>query len=255
MELSESFLPVSGVHPTAVIHSSVEIGADVYIGSRVVIQVGVKIGNGVCIHSNVVIYPEVEIGDYTVLHTNCTIHERTRIGSACVINSGAVIGDEGFGFVPTSEGWFKMEQSGYIVLEDDVEVGCNSTINRPSMGETRITRNTKIGNLVQIAHGCQSGQDCQLAAQVGLSGSVQLGNNVILGQPVGISNQVQLGDGAIAIAKAGIHYDVEPGASVAGYPAISQALYLEAAAISNRLPEIYQSLKQLQQLLIDKEQQ
>ena len=243
------FPPAPEIHPTAVIHPSAEVGKDVYIGPHVVIQAGVKIGDEVCIHPNVVIYPEVQIGDGTVLHANCTIHERTRIGADCVIHSGAVIGSEGFGFVPTPTGWFKMEQSGCTVLEDGVEVGCNTTIDRPAVGETRVARNTKIDNLVQIGHGCQIGQNCALAAQVGMAGGVKVGNRVILAGQVGIANQAKIGDGAIASAKAGIHNDVEPGAIVSGSPAVPHKLFLKASAIYNRLPEMYQTLKQLQRHL------
>ena len=243
------FHPAPEIHPTAVIHPSADVGKDVYIGPHVVIQAGVKIGDEVCIHPNVVIYPEVQIGDRTVLHANCTIHERSRIGADCVIHSGAVIGSEGFGFVPTPQGWFKMEQSGCTVLEDGVEVGCNTTIDRPAVGETRVARNTKIDNLVQIAHGCQVGQNCAFAAQVGMAGGVKVGNRVILAGQVGIANQAKIGDGAIASAKAGIHNDVEPGAIVSGSPAVPHKLFLKASAIYNRLPEMYQTLKQLQRHL------
>ncbi len=248
----QPFRPAPEIHPTAVIHPEAKLGNDLYIGAHVVIQAGVKIGDGVCIYPNVVIYPQVQIGDRTVLHANCTIHERTYIGVDCVIHSGAVIGSEGFGFVPTPAGFFKMEQSGCTVLEDGVEVGCNSTIDRPAVGETRISHNTKIDNLVHIAHGCRVGQNCAIAAQVGLSGSVEMGNRVMLGGQVGISNQVKLGDGAIATAKTGIHHDVEPGAIVSGNPAVPNQLYLKASAIYKRLPEMYQSLKQLQRRLGDK---
>ncbi|MGB7892513.1 MAG: UDP-3-O-(3-hydroxymyristoyl)glucosamine N-acyltransferase, partial [Microcoleus sp.] len=134
----QPFRPPSEIHPSAVVHPSAEIGENVYIGPNVVIQAKVKIGSNVCIHPNVVIYPDAEIGAGTVLHANCVIHERTRIGSNCVIHSGAAIGSEGFGFVPTATGWVKMEQSGCTVLEEGVEVGCNSTIDRPAVGETRI---------------------------------------------------------------------------------------------------------------------
>ncbi len=240
------FRPDAGIDSTAVIHPSVEIGKDVYIGPHAVIQAGVRIGNEVCIHPNVVVYPEVQIGDRTVLHANCTIQERSRIGADCVIHSGAVVGGEGFGFVPTSTGWFKLEQSGYTVLEDGVEVGCNSTIDRPAVGETRIGRNTKLDNLVHIGHGCQIGANCAFAAQVGLAGGVKVGNGVLLAGQVGIANQANIGDGAIASAKAGIHNDVEPGTIVSGVPAIPHKHFLKVAAISNRLPEMYQFIKQVQ---------
>jgi UDP-3-O-[3-hydroxymyristoyl] glucosamine N-acyltransferase len=242
----QPFHPTPEIHPTAVIHPTAEIGNDVYIGAHVVIQAGVKIGNQVCIHPNVVIYPEVKISDRTILHANCTIHERTQIGVGCVIHSGAVIGAEGFGFVPTPQGWFKMEQSGYTVLEDGVEVGCNSTIDRPAVGDTRVGRNTKIDNLVHIGHGCQIGQNCALAGQVGMAGGVKVGNQVLLAGQVGIANQAYIGDGAIATAKAGIHNDIEPGAIVTGVPAIPHKVFVKAAAIYSRLPEMYQTLRKLQ---------
>jgi UDP-3-O-[3-hydroxymyristoyl] glucosamine N-acyltransferase len=249
----QPFHPTPEIHPSAVIHPSAEIGKDVYIGAHVVIQPGVKIGDEACIHPNVVIYPDVQIGDRTILHANCTIHERARIGANCVIHSGAVIGAEGFGFVPTATGWLKMEQSGYTVLEDGVEVGCNTTIDRPAVGETRVARNTKIDNLVQIGHGCQIGENCAMASQVGLAGGVKVGNRVILAGQVGIANQAKIGDGAIASAKAGIHNDVEPGAIVSGIPALPHKLFLKVAAVYSRLPEMYQTLKQLQRRLEPKQ--
>jgi UDP-3-O-[3-hydroxymyristoyl] glucosamine N-acyltransferase len=238
-------LPI-GVHPSAIVEAGVDLGADISIGAHVVIQSGVKIGNGVTIHPNVVIYPDVQIGDRTTLHANCTIHERVRLGSDCVIHSGATIGAEGFGFVPTATGWFKMEQAGYTVLEDGVEIGCNSTVDRPAVGETRIGRDTKLDNLVHVGHGCQIGSNCALAAQVGLAGGVKVGNGVLLAGQVGVANQVTIGDRAIASSKTGIHSNVEPGEIVSGYPAVSHKLWLKTAAIVNRLPEMYQFFKHSQ---------
>ncbi len=245
----QPFQPAPSIHPTAVIDPSATIGQDVYIGPHVVIQAGVTVGNQACIHPNVVIYPGVTIGDRCTLHANCTIHERVQMGKDCVIHSGAVIGAEGFGFVPTAEGWLKMEQSGYVVLENGVEIGCNSTIDRPAVGETRIGKNTKLDNLVHIAHGCQVGQNCAMAAQVGLAGGVQIGNRVILAGQVGVANQAKIGDGAIASAQTGIHNDVAPGEIVSSSPAVPHKIYLKASAIYKKLPEIYQTVKQLQKKL------
>ncbi|WP_341529127.1 UDP-3-O-(3-hydroxymyristoyl)glucosamine N-acyltransferase [Nostoc sp. UHCC 0302] len=245
----QPYRPAPEIHPTAVIHPTAKVGKDVYIGPHAVIQQRTEIGDGVIIHPNVVIYPDVKIGDRTTLHANCTIHERTRIGADCMIHSGTVIGAEGFGFVPTRTGWFKMEQSGYTVLEDRVEVGSNSAIDRPSVGETRIGSDTIIDNLVQIGHGCHIDTGCAIAGQVGIAGGAKLGKRVILAGQSGVSNQVKVGDGAIASAKAGIHNDIAPGQIVSGMPAIPHKLYLKVCAISNRLPEMYQSLKQLQHQL------
>ncbi|MEM7727479.1 MAG: UDP-3-O-(3-hydroxymyristoyl)glucosamine N-acyltransferase [Cyanobacteria bacterium P01_A01_bin.45] len=237
--------PSPGIHPTAVIHPTAKIGSNVHIGAHVVIEERAELGNDVCIHPNVVIYPEVQIGDRTIIHANCTIHERSQIGTNCVINSGTVIGAEGFGFVPTATGWEKMHQSGYTVLEDGVEVGCNSAIDRPAVGETRIGKNTIIDNLVQIGHGCKIGSGCALAGQSGMAGGVKIGNRVILAGQAGIANQVKLGDGAIATAQAGVHSDVAPGEIVSGSPAISNKLYVKAFAVFNRLPQMYQTFRKV----------
>ncbi|MEB3217682.1 MAG: UDP-3-O-(3-hydroxymyristoyl)glucosamine N-acyltransferase [Nostocales cyanobacterium 94392] len=238
--------PAPSIHPTAVIHESAKIGSEVYIGAYVVIQQGVEIGNNVCIHPHVVIYPNVTIGDRTVLHANCTIHERSRIGKDCVIHSGTVIGAEGFGFVPTKEGWFKMQQSGCTVIEDKVEIGCNSAVDRPAVGETRIGSNTVIDNLVQIGHGTQVGFGCALAGQSATAGGVKIGNRVILAGQSGIANQVKIGDGAIVSAKSGVHSNVSPGEIVSGNPAVPYKIYLKSSAIIQKLPEIYQYIRQLQ---------
>lgn len=248
----QPFHPQPEIHPTATIHPEAVIGKEVYIGPYTLIQQGVKIGDRACIHPNVVIYPDVTIGDRTILHANSTIHERAQIGNDCVIHSGAVIGSEGFGFVPTAKGWYKMQQSGNVVLEDGVEVGCNTTIDRPAVGETRIGRQTKIDNLVHIAHGCKIGSNCAIAGQVGLAGAVKVGNNVLLAGQVGIADHIKIGDGAIATAKAGIIQDVPPKTMVSGHPAIPHKLWLKVVILYNRLPELYQMVKQLQQHFGDK---
>jgi UDP-3-O-[3-hydroxymyristoyl] glucosamine N-acyltransferase len=242
----QPFRPKPDIHPSAVIDPSVEIGEEVYIGAHAVIQAHAKIGNQAVIHPNVVVYPQVEIGDRTVLHANCTIHERSHIGADCVIHSGAVIGSEGFGFVPSAAGWVKMEQSGRTVLEDGVEIGCHSAVDRPSVGETRVGKNTKVDNLVQIAHGCVIGANCALSGQVGLAGGVTLGQGVILAGQVGVANRAHIGDRAIATAQTGLHSDVPAGQIVSGSPAIPNRDWLKTVAVYNRLPEINQSIRQLQ---------
>jgi UDP-3-O-[3-hydroxymyristoyl] glucosamine N-acyltransferase len=243
------YRPAPGIHPSAVIDPTATYGDDVSIGANVVVQAGVRLGHGVCIHPNVVIYPNAEVGDRTVLHANCVIHERTQIGADCAIHSGAAIGSEGFGFVPTAAGWEKMEQSGIVVIEDGVRVGCNSTVDRPAVGTTRLGRGTKLDNLVHIAHGCQVGEGVVMASQVGLAGGVTIGNRVILAGQVGIANQAKIGDGAIATAKTGIHNDVAPGEIVAGTPAIPHKVFLKASAVYRRLPDMYKTFQRLQKQL------
>ncbi|NJO11854.1 MAG: UDP-3-O-(3-hydroxymyristoyl)glucosamine N-acyltransferase [Leptolyngbyaceae cyanobacterium SL_1_1] len=241
------FAPAPGIHPSAVIDPSARLGAEVSVGANAVIHTDVKLGEGVCVHANVVIYPEAQIGDRSILYANCVIYERSQIGANCVIHSGTAIGSEGFGFVPTATGWEKMEQSGYTVIEDSVEIGSNSTVDRPAVGETRIGRNTKLDNMVHIGHGCQVGEAVVMAAQVALAGGVTIGDRVVLSGQVGIVNQVTIGDRAVVGAKSGVTGDVDPHTVVSGNPAIPHPIYLRAAAIYKRLPEMYKMFRQLKQ--------
>jgi UDP-3-O-[3-hydroxymyristoyl] glucosamine N-acyltransferase len=239
------FKPSPGIHATAVIDPSAQVGEGVAIGAHVVIQANASIGNHVCIHPNVVIYPDAVIGDRTLLHANCVIHERAQIGADCVIHSGAVIGSDGFGFVPTASGWVKMEQSGYVVLGDGVEIGCNTCIDRPAVGVTSIGAGSKLDNLIQIGHGCQVGQKTVMAAQVGMAGGTTIGQWVMLGGQVGIANNSIVGDRAQIMAQSGILGDVEPGAVMGGSPVMPSKIYLKVAALLPKLPEIYKTLQTL----------
>jgi len=157
-----------------------------------------------------------------------------------------VIGSEGFGFVTTAAGLRKMPQTGHVVLEDRVEVGCGTCIDRPAMGETRIGSGTKLDNLVQIGHGVRTGRHCAVAAQVGLAGGASLGERVMLAGQVGVANRAHLGDGVVAYSKAGIHNDVAPGEVVSGIPAIPARLHLRCVAAFKALPEMARSLRRLQ---------
>lgn len=241
----QPFQPEPQIHPTAVIDPSVKLGKDVSIGAHVVIQKNCEIGDRVCIHPNVVVYPDVTLGEGTVLHSNSTIHERSQLGKGCVIHSGCVIGAEGFGFVPIPQGWFKMEQSGQVVLEDGVEIGCNSAVDRPAVGETRLGANAKLDNMVHIGHGCIIGQNGAIAAQTGMAGGVTIGDRVIVAGQVGISNRATIGNGVTISSKAGVHSNVEAGSVVSGYPAIPHKVWLRAAVLYQRLPEMYKVFKRL----------
>jgi UDP-3-O-[3-hydroxymyristoyl] glucosamine N-acyltransferase len=246
----QPFRPAPGIHPTAVIHPTAKLGKRVAIGAHVVIQAEVVIGNDVCIHPNVVIYPGSGVGDRTILHANCVIHERSRIGQDCVINSGAAIGSEGFGFEPTPEGWLKMEQSGITVLEDRVRVGCNTAIDRPAVGETRIQHDTIIDNLVQIGHGATVGYGCALAGQVGLAGGVTVGDRAILAGQVGVANRAKVGDGATVTAQGGVMSNVPAKATVSGSPTMPFKDWLKASALNRRLPDLQQQLRELQKQVV-----
>lgn len=244
-----------GIHPTAIIDPTATLGENVAIGPYVVIHAGVTLGDNVCIHPQVVIYPHAQVGAQTTLHASCVIHERAQVGNHCVIHAGAVIGSEGFGFVPTDQGWEKMHQSGIVVLEDHVEIGCNTAVDRPAVGETRIGRNSKLDNLVHVAHNCQLAHNCVLAAQVGLAGGVELEPLVVLGGQVGVANNATIGKGAQAGSKAGLHSNVPAGSVMMGSPASPYRTYLKSSAIYNRLPEMHRTLKQLQKQVAQLEQQ
>lgn len=234
-----------GVHSSAVIDPSARIGAAVHIGPHVVVGEDAVVGDGCVLHAGVVLYDDVQLAEGCEIHAGAVLHPGSRLARGCVVHSNAVIGSEGFGFVPTARGWRKMPQTGQVVLEEAVEVGCGSTIDRPSVGETRIGAGTKIDNLVQIGHGVRTGRGCALAAQVGIAGGARLGDGVILAGQVGVANRATIGDRAIASSKSGIHGDVAAGEVVSGYPAIPNRLWLRCSAVFSKLPEMARTIRQL----------
>ena len=237
--------PQAEIHPTAVIDARAVVGPGTAIAARVCIGAGSRVGADCIVHPGVVIYDDVVIGDGCELHANAVLHPGSRLGWRCVVNSNAVVGSEGFGFVPTAKGWRKMPQTGLVVLEDGVEVGCGSTIDRPSVGETRIGAGTKIDNLVQIGHGVSTGRGCAFAAQVGIAGGARIGHGVILAGQVGVANRAVVGDRAIASSKSGIHGEVASGEVVSGYPAIPNRLWLRCSAAFSKLPELARTVREL----------
>ena len=237
--------PAAGIHASAVVEPGAVVAAGVHIGAHGVVAAGSRIGAGSILHPGVVVYGDVEVGEGCELHAGAVLHPGSRLAAGCVVHSNAVVGSEGFGFVPTASGWRKMPQTGLVVLEEGVEVGCGSTIDRPSVGETRIGAGTKIDNLVHIGHGVVTGRGCALAAQVGIAGGAKLGNGVILAGQVGVANRATIGDRAIASSKSGIHGDVAAGEVVSGYPAIPNRLWLRCSAVFNKLPDMARSLRQL----------
>jgi len=238
--------PEPGIHPSAVVDPSARLGSGVHVGPLAVVGAAAVVGDHAVLHAAAVLYPQVEVGEGCEIHAHAVLHPGSRLGRGCVVHSGAVVGAEGFGFVPTASGWRKMPQTGQVVLEDGVEVGCGSTIDRPAVGETRIGAGTKIDNLVHIGHGVVTGPGCALAAQVGIAGGARLGRGVILAGQVGVANRATIGDRAIASSKSGIHGEVAAGEVVSGYPAIPNRLWLRCAAAFSKLPEMARSLRRLQ---------
>lgn len=234
----------SGIHPTAVIHSSAKIGAKARIGAYVVIGEGVTIGDEAVILPHVVIYPGVRIGHRFFAHAHAIVRENCELGDDVLLQNGAVVGSDGFGFAREETGqWHKIPQSGPAVLGDRVEIQANSTIDRASVGATRIADGVKVDNLVQVGHGSSVGENTLLCAQVGLAGSTHVGRNVILAGQVGVAGHCRIGDGVVAIAQAGLHGDIPVNSMVAGSPAFDHKQWLRASALFSRLPEL---LRQMQ---------
>ena len=234
-----------GIHRSAVIGKDVKIAPGVSIGANVYIGDNTEIGSGTIIYAGAVLYRKVIIGDKNIIHSNSVIHSGSKLGDECVINANAVIGGEGFGFVPTANGWKKMPQVGRVILKNKVEIGSGSTVDRPSVGETIIGEDTKIDNLVQVGHGVTIGKGCAMAAQVGIAGGGQIGNGVILAGQVGVSNKVKVGDKVIASSKSGITSNIEAGKIVSGFPAIPNKLWLRCSANFKKLPEIAKAIREL----------
>jgi UDP-3-O-[3-hydroxymyristoyl] glucosamine N-acyltransferase len=231
--------PPVGVHRLALVAESAVIGEGSSIGPFAVIEEGARVGTRTVVHALVTIARHAHVGDDCVLHSRVSIRERVRVGNRVVIQDGAAIGTDGFGFARRPDGsHHKIPQIGDVVIEDDVEIGANTTIDRPAVGATRIGSGTKIDNLVQIAHGVTIGQHVLLAAQVGVAGSTTIEDGVTLAGQVGVAGHLTLGKGVIATAQSGIPSSVEPGAFISGYPAIANRDWLKASAVFRRLPEL-----------------
>jgi UDP-3-O-[3-hydroxymyristoyl] glucosamine N-acyltransferase len=242
--------PPPGIHRLADVSPSAAIAADASIGPFVSIGDEAIVGARTVVHPHVMIGSGARIGDDCVLHARVSIRERVRIGHRVVIQDGAVIGSDGFGFAHRPDGTHhKIPQIGDVVIEDDVEIGANTAIDRPAVGETRIGAGTKIDNLVQVAHGVKIGRDVLLAAQVGIAGSSVLEDRVTLAGQVGVAGHITLGTGVVATAQSGIPNSVNAGAVISGYPAIDNRDWLKASAVFRRLPELKRLVGDLQKRL------
>jgi UDP-3-O-[3-hydroxymyristoyl] glucosamine N-acyltransferase len=235
-----------GIHPTAAVHPKAKLGKNAHLGPYVVIDEDVVIGDNAVLLAHVVIYRGVTIGNNFFAHAHAVVREFCQLADNVVLQNGAVVGTDGFGFAKDDAGhWYKIVQSGKVTLESDVEIQANTCIDRASIGQTRIGRGAKIDNLVQVGHSCTVGRDTLLVSQVGLAGTTEVGNNVILAGQVGVAGHCKIGDGAIATAQSGIPHDVPAGATVSGYPAIDNRLWLRCCAAYAKLPEIAKAVRKL----------
>lgn len=244
-----------GTMPGAIIGKDVSLGKDITIHPGAVIGDNVIVGEGCIIHPGVVIYNGVTIGSGTVIHANAVIRERCRIGSRCVIQPGAVIGSDGFGYAPDGNKYYPIPQIGIVVLEDDVEIGANTCVDRAALEVTLIRRGTKLDNLVQIAHNCQIGEDTMLCSQVGISGSTRIGNHVTLTGQVGVAGHLTIGDNVMVGAQSGIPGSLAANAGYSGTPAMPHKEWLKAMAVVPRLPELRKTVAALEKRIAELESQ
>jgi UDP-3-O-[3-hydroxymyristoyl] glucosamine N-acyltransferase len=250
--LVQTAAPPRGVDAASAVAPDATLGADVSIGPFVTIGAGAAVGDRTVIYPNVVIGNGVRLGDDCVVHSHVSIRDRVRIGHRVVLQDGCVIGSDGFGFVKQADGThFKIPQHADVVIEDDVEIGANTTIDRPAVGETRIGAGAKIDNLVQIAHGVSVGRRALFAAQVGIAGSTVIEDDVVLAGQVGVVGHIRVGRGAVVTAQSGVPNSVAPGAFMSGYPAIAQRDWLKASAVFRQLPALKRRVAELEQRIAE----
>ena len=239
--------PAPGVHALAAIAAEASLGADVSVGPFVAIGEGARIGERTVIYPNVTIGAGATVGSDCTIHSNAAIRERCTVGDRVILQNGVVVGGDGYGFVRRGDGTHeKIPQVAVVVIEDDVELGANTTVDRPAVGETRIKAGTKIDNLVQIGHGVTVGRNVLMAAQVGIAGSTDVEDDVVFGGQVGVGGHLTIGRGAIAVGQSGVTNSLDPGAFVAGYPAIDSRDWRKASVLFRRLPEMKRRIEQLE---------
>ncbi|MDH3198178.1 MAG: UDP-3-O-(3-hydroxymyristoyl)glucosamine N-acyltransferase [Candidatus Krumholzibacteria bacterium] len=242
-----------GVHESAVIDRSAELGENVAVGPFCQIARGVRVGRGTTILCGTFIGEGAEIGEECLLYPNVTVREGTVVGDRVIVQPGAVIGADGFGFAKDGSRHHKVPQIGRVIVEDDVEIGANTCIDRATTGETRVHRGTKIDNLVQVAHNVIVGEDCVIAAQAGISGSTELGRNVTLAGQAGLVGHITIGDNAVVGAQGGVTKSIPPDTTVSGYPAREHGLARRLYAHTARLPDLFRRVRELERIVAELE--
>ena len=241
---------LSGIQQPSYISKTAATGQNVFIGAFSYLGDNVKVGNNTKIFPNAYIGDNVSIGDNSIIHPGVKIYHSCKIGNNVTIHAGAVIGSDGFGFAPQSDRSFKkVPQIGNVLIEDYVEIGANTTIDRATIGSTIIKSGAKLDNLIQIAHNVEVGNSTVIAAQAGVSGSTKIGKGVMIGGQVGIVGHIQIGDGAKINAQSGVSKSIEPGKAVTGSPAHDYTATLRSQAISRKLPELEKRVKELEALV------
>ncbi|MEM8909331.1 MAG: UDP-3-O-(3-hydroxymyristoyl)glucosamine N-acyltransferase, partial [Bacteroidota bacterium] len=241
----------SGISEEAAIHSSAIIGSDCSVGKFCVIEEGVSIGEGTTLYPQVYLGKNVRIGKRVILHPGVKIYHDCQIGDDCILHANVVIGADGFGFIPQNDGGFqKIPQIGNVLIEDQVEIGANTVIDRATMGSTLIKAGVKLDNLIQVAHNVEIGENTAIAAQAGIAGSTKIGKGCLIGGQVGFVGHIKVADGVKIQAQSGVAAGIEtPNTSVYGSPALPYRDYLKSYAIFRQLPELSQKIKELERRL------
>jgi len=243
-------LPDVGIDSRAVVAADAQVDGGARIGAGVIVGARCRIAAGATLFANVTLYPDVEVGADCVIHSGVVLREGCVLGERVVLQPGVVLGGDGFGYVGDESGrQHKMPQIGTVVVEDDVEIGANSTVDRGTLSETRIRRGAKIDNLVQIAHNCEVGEDAIVAAQTGLSGSTRVGRAAVLMGQVGAASHLRVGAGAFVGARSGLHKDVPDGARVWGTPQMEERSWHRAMSALARLPDALRRLRAVERAL------
>ncbi len=235
-----------GIHPLAFIAPTAKIGENAYIAPFACIDDNAEIGDNAIIHSNVSIGTGVKIGNNCTMYPHVTVYHDCRIGNNCTFHAGCVIGADGFGFAPTPEGYSKIPQIGIVVIEDDVEIGANTCVDRATMGATVIHKGVKLDNLIQIAHNDEIGSHTVMAAQVGIAGSTKVGEWCMFGGQVGLAGHIKIGDKVGIGAQAGIPGNIASHSNILGTPAIDVKNFFKSSVIYKKLPEMYATLYNLE---------
>ncbi len=242
-----------GVHPSACVAEDARVSAEAHVGPNAVIGAGSTVAEGAQIDAGCVIGEGCTVGRDCHLFPRVVLYDGTSLGERVVLHSGVVVGADGFGYAFEAGRHLKIPQVGRVVIEDDVEIGANSTVDRGAMEDTRIGAGTKIDNLVMVAHNVQVGPHCILVAQSGISGSTRLGHHVIIAGQSGAVGHIHIGDGAKVGAKSAVTHDLPPGAFVTGHPAQDHRRWLKERALAGRLEEFFQRLRRLESR-VDKEE-
>ncbi len=246
LQLYESMKPrKTGIDPLAFVSPKATIGSDVYIGAFACIGDGAVVGDGTQVYPHVVIGDGVKIGQQCLLYPNVTIYQGCQLGNGVTIHAGSVIGADGFGFAPNVEGYEKIPQIGIVVIEDNVEIGANTCIDRSTMGQTIIHRGVKLDNLIQVAHNCEIGENTVMSAQVGVAGSTKVGSWCMFGGQVGLAGHITVGDHVNLGAQSGVPSSLKANQTLIGTPPMEPTPYFKSQAIFRRLPDMYKELSAL----------